>query len=561
MGLLHTLTFAQEKKEKLTSYEGISARTIQKKKLQDQADNTQKATEEPHLNKKQSNSFYIKDIILKDAKFLNRRTRKRLLAPYLNKYLNAKKVGNLVQDIRAYYLKKGYPTTQVKVVLGQNLKDGVLQIVVSIGFIEEIILNDHKRRDSGKVFMAFPWFRNRPLYLPYLEQGIDQINSVPSSNATLKILPGLLEGGSVIQIDHIVNKPVRLDLGGDNLGEEDSGKWRWKYNLSFDNLFRINDNWVIHYNINQAKKLKETKLRDYSFMVKFSFPVGYFNFSTTHTMRSSIKPIRLSKQGGLFTRKNNSHNYDIKFLIYKHRNNKGSMILGFTHATTTNYVQDIALQVQNDLQTQLKVGTNHLGLIFAGQYMLDFNYEQNLTGLGSETGKESLSKQDKKRFKKFDFHFSWVRPFALFKQFLSYKMDCLGQYSKDEGMNLHQLTITNIDHVRGFEQSYTGHKGICSKQELSLHHLFSFSRWLRPLEFQAGIDIGYLPKVSNIEPKLEQLPLTLMGWGLGCRYHINWLSLDFTYAKPLYISKHLTIPSNTYQMIFNFTIKLHALVP
>lgn len=557
---LYSINWGYPKESKPISHHKI---ITQEKPSLEKINKTRTTTKKLFSEEINSDSFYIKQIVLKDAKFLPQRVKKRLLAPYINTDLNAKKITRLVQNIKAYYIRKGYPTTQVKVILGQNLKDGVLQLVVSMGFIEEIILNQHTVRDVGKIATAFPFYRNKPLYLPYLDQGIEQINSVPSSHATLRILPGLQEGGSLIQVDHVANNPVRLDIGGDNLGEEKTGKWRWKYNLAIDNLLSINDTILLHYDINHAKQVGTTKLRDYSLLFKLGFPIGYFNFSTTHSLRSLVSPTAISDY--LYKRKISNHSYDVRFFIYKYRVNKGLLSLGFVHTSMDNQMGDIRLTTQTGIKAQLKVGTNHTGLFLKGQYALDVSYEQDLGRLDAEKyvplayNMNGVPKPNK-RFKKVNIHFTWIKPVTFFSKLLSYQLDCSGQYSKDEIESSHQFDITRLGCVQGFNKSYTGNKGICCKQELSLHQLVSFSRWLLPFQPVIGIGLGYLPTVSSTDLNLGKDSLILMNFTVGCRYSNNWFSFDCTYAKPLYHSKHLPISKDSYQVIFDFAIKLHGLL-
>ncbi|MEM7055270.1 MAG: ShlB/FhaC/HecB family hemolysin secretion/activation protein [Bacteroidota bacterium] len=262
-------------------------------------------------------TFYIRKILIEDAKFLSKRSKQKLIAPYINNYLDTNKISQLVQDLKAFYIKLGYPTTQVKVVIGQSLREGILKLVVINGFIEAIKLNQHTLREKAKVATAFPLLRGKPLYLNHVEQGIDQINATPSSHATLKILPGLQEGGSIIQIDNLVIHPLRLEVGGDNLGEEEVGQWRGKVNLGLDNLLSINDNLMLHCASNKAKELAGHKLKSQACMASFSFPVGYYTFSTTHSMGSSIIPAKSKHHTSLHLNKNRSHSYEAKRLIYK----------------------------------------------------------------------------------------------------------------------------------------------------------------------------------------------------------------------------------------------------
>jgi hemolysin activation/secretion protein len=565
--LLHGLALAQESNQQAFSAQELKDQEGRGLIIQEFVDSVLENGQGPQEDKELSPSLYIKSITLQNAKFLSKKTRKRLLAPYLHTYLNTEKIGKLVQDLRACYIAQGYPTTQVKVIIGQNLQAGDLKLLINIGFIEEIILNEHTHRDKGKIAMAFPFFRDKPLYLPYLEQGIDQINNVPSAHATLKILPGLTEGGSVILIDNVIHKPVRLDIGGDNFSDGESGKWRWNCKLAIDNLLSMNDNLVVRYNTNQAKVIKTTKLRNHSLMLNFSFPIGYFNFCTSHNIGSSIRPAGTTQYQILYKGSSYSQSYEVKFPIYKHKVDKGTILFNLGHSKSANYVQDAPMKTQNGGQTQLKTEMTHIGLLFKGQYHLSIAYEHGLTWFGAEVDKKEpapgvkAAVMPKRQFKKINMNGVWMRPFAFLRQLLNYQLNLSGQYSRDEIISSHQFNLTASDHVRGFTEDHYGNKGMYCKQELSFMHLLSFTRWLYPLQLVAGIDIGYLPNVSNTVPKNEKLSLTLMSYALGLHYHMRWLSIDFTYAQPLYSSKKWNISNKTYQIYLSGSFKIRELFP
>lgn len=503
-------------------------------------------------------TFYIKKILIEDAKFLSKKNKQKLVAPYINHHLDADKISKLVQDLRAFYIKKGYPSTQVKVVIGQNLQDGILKLVVVNGFIEAIKLNKHTLRDQAKVATAFPLLKGKPLYLKHLEQGIDQMNALPSSNATLKILPGLQEGGSIIQIDNVVIHPFRLDIGSDNLGEKEAGQWRGKVNIGLDNLLSINDNLTLHYASNKAKALENRKLRSKAFMASFSFPLGYYTFSTTHTICSSIIPAKTQTHTSLHLNKNRSHSYEVKRRIHKTSTHKTSLFIGLTHRKTAGYIRDVLIPSQNSKYTHTKIGTNHTGLLFSGQYILDIAYHQGVDWLGAQKDTQPQQPDSPQaQFKKLCLHLFWMRPFSLFRQLLSYQFSFSAQYSQDELLSPDQWAIAGLAHVRGFQERYSGKKGLCLQQEISLHNLCSFSPLLLPLQLLVALDIGYLPKVASTDPKLGNKPAALVSWAWGCKYNGTWLSADFTVAKPLKKSKHLA--DNTYQAYINIAFKLHTI--
>lgn len=510
--------------------------------------------------------FYLHKITLQGAKFLGRRARKRLLEPYLHQLVDATQINQLAQAIRAYYIAQGYPTTQVKVRVGQNLQAGELKIDIQLGFIEAIILNGHTARDKGKVATAFLWFKGRSLYLPYLDRGIDQLNSAPSSWATLRILPGLQEGGSVILIDQTVSKPLRINIGGDNLGKEQTGQWRWKYHIDIDNLLSVNDSWSAHYDINHAKKAQGKNLRAHHLMLKLSFPIGYLSFTTSHNLGSSITPTGSHNFSKLFTQKSHAQAYEVKCPLYKHGGSKGIISATLSHSTASNLVGDVMLNTQSKPETQGKLEMNHTGVVYQGIYALTFSYEQGLPWFGAEVDSDKpepgvkTSDKPKSQFKKISFHVRWNRPFTLFKQSLHYQLHCAGQYSRDEIVGSHQLSLVGSEQVRGFTESYTGNKGVYSKHEISWKHLLPFTRWLYPLTVSTGVDIGYLPKRSNTDPKNAHLSLILASFIVGCQYQVGWLDIDCTYAQPLYINKEWGKLNEKGKIYVSCNLHVHELI-
>jgi len=522
-----------------------------------EADPAPSATEDPKAEKP---TFYIKEIVIEGATSLSKKNKQRLLAPYINSYLDVDKINKLVQDIKIFYIRKGYPTTQVKVVIGQSLQSGTLRLVVVNGFIEKIRLNKDTPRDKGRILTAFPLLSGKPLYLKHLEQGIDQLNALASSSATLKILPGKLEGGSIIQIENIVTNPLRVDIGGDNLGEAETGRWRGKVNLALDNLLSINDNITLHYATNKAKKIRDKKLSNKSFLVSFTFPLGYYIFSTTYNLASSITPAKSHSYTSLYFNKNNSNSFDVKRVIYKTRTHKISLGVGLALKRTAAFLEDTPIGNQTRKLSVGKGNLNHTGLLFRGQYVLDISYFQGLSWWGAKKDAQpTQAGQAKAQFKKLNLHLLWMRPFLLLKQYFSYQLNLSAQYSKDALFGSEQFSIAGLEQVRGVQQQHVGNQGLCFKQEIALHNLLSFSPMLIPFQPLVGLDIGYLPQVSSMDPKFGNKPGTLVSWACGCKYGGSWLSFDFTYAKPIYRSEHLK-KGNAFQVYFNLSFRLHHML-
>ena len=50
------------------------------------------------------NAFFIKKIVLEDAKFITRQQKRKLLKPYIHKYIDSRQINQLIKDIKSIAL-------------------------------------------------------------------------------------------------------------------------------------------------------------------------------------------------------------------------------------------------------------------------------------------------------------------------------------------------------------------------------------------------------------------------------------------------------------------------
>jgi hemolysin activation/secretion protein len=158
--------------------------------------------------KKKEPCFDIKTIELKGATILKGKELDKITKPYSGSCIGITGINNLMREVTNYYVDKGYVTTRVAVPQ-QDLKSGNLEIMVMEGTVEDIILNENTWRDKAQVKMAFPFMKGRVLNLRDIEQGLDQLNRLASSTATMQLMPGEKQGGTKVVI---TNNPVKQNV-------------------------------------------------------------------------------------------------------------------------------------------------------------------------------------------------------------------------------------------------------------------------------------------------------------------------------------------------------------
>ncbi|MDR2801260.1 MAG: hypothetical protein LBB52_08380 [Desulfovibrio sp.] len=130
------------------------------------------------------NSFHIEGVTL-----LSRRTLEKITAPRENTCLSLSGINGLLQEITNAYVEKGYITSRA-LLEPQDLSTGVLRIRVVEGRVESIGPDESSTMNSRQFLTIFPFVKGSILNLRDIEQGLDQLNRLPSNRAAMRVEPG-----------------------------------------------------------------------------------------------------------------------------------------------------------------------------------------------------------------------------------------------------------------------------------------------------------------------------------------------------------------------------------
>ena len=131
----------------------------------------------------------VKNILVRGATVFSASQIADLTVPYENQCLSLAGITNLLRAITNAYIEQGYITSRAFADPTQE-EAGVLRIMVIEGRVEDIIFNEGDRDMYYRGYMSFPSIKGKVLNLRDIEQGIDQMNRLPSGNATIELLPG-----------------------------------------------------------------------------------------------------------------------------------------------------------------------------------------------------------------------------------------------------------------------------------------------------------------------------------------------------------------------------------
>lgn len=511
----------------------------QQRKNQELLERTQPPTKVKQLRspeiKKKEKCLPIDHITLKDAVHLSSKERHRILAPYEGSCMGGTNINKLIVDITNYYISKGYVTTRTYIPK-QNLSSKGLILNVIPGKVESISLNKNKTwKDRMQARMAFPHLKGKLLNLRDSEQGIDQINRLPSSSASLQLWPGQEVGGTEILVTNQRKDTLRGTIAYDNGGQSATGRDRMTLGIEEDHLLGLSETLGLYYiGSNDTNALA----------FNGSIPYGYWTLSGTSSYSDYLSLLEGSAE--LFgTTWNNSIKLDR--VVYRDTIIKASVYGALNVKESSRLINEVILSPQP--LTVLRTGITGLWHMKKGVLNFDAAYSQGVTMFGAIEDPDQLADDvPRAQFHKLDGILSYYRPLA----YGALRSSINAQYSFDPLYSSEQLNMGDNSTVRGFTGSQvSGDSGIYNRNEWSVpiptmlaKHTGKLSEHFMPYSF---VDVGYAQLKASNDPGY------MAGLGVGARFSYGRFSGDIAAAIPVLSSGN--VEDNGFELYLNLVGK------
>ena len=448
--------------------------TIRKERERKKKEAEEESKKQTPISEKPTQCFEVKSIALIDANSLSKRQQKKLISPFIGKCASAKTLTEIITAIQTLYNDQGYVTARV-VVPKQNIQSGNLELKMLEGKIDEVIIDDDKFSDKMQELTAFPLLEGEVLNLNDINQGIYQINRLPSNNAAMKIIPSDEEGEANIYVQNQKRFPARATIGYDNLGNEFTGIRRTNFAGSFDNLLFLNDAINLSYSTNLDDDSQQKDIK--SFSSGISIPFGYntlsYDYSRTEfrgTNEGINGPIRLTG----FSQRNNA-------TIDRVLLNEGNFrLLVQTSLTTKSSASYLNSEKIDTSERKLTIGS--VGLTISNYFKNGTNlylkptYYKGLRILDAKQDDKNISAQTPKaQFDYFKLYGSVSKRFVI-PEFISKNQipftastEFDSQYAKQTLFGTEQFAAGGYYSVRGFRENFiTGDSGYYFRNKINI---------------------------------------------------------------------------------------------
>jgi hemolysin activation/secretion protein len=435
--------------------------------------------------------FPIQDIELKGADSLSAADRARLLKPYIGQCLGVAQLNELLKVITDYYIAKGRVTSRAYLPQ-QDLSSGHLQVLVVEGKLEALKGAEGSSVTDRELAMAFPGKVGEALNLREVEQLVDQLSRLPSKQAQMELTPGRQIGGSEVVVKNVPQKPWRASLSRNNDGQKSTGEQQWGAGLEWDSPLGLADQLILrggHDAISDHQKTSKSS------MFYYNLPWGWWNFSYSYSESEYRTFGRVDdfkfKQNG------DSQNHQLRAERVIHRDDvsKTSVNVGLTHLRTNNYVLDARLPTSSNRLSEFQVGLTHGRRIGSAFVNLDVGMQNGIGAFDAQSNRQERDAQGNltatPRYRKYTATMSYLQPFTLWGESLSFSSLATGQRSEDVLYSPQRMSLGGSYSVRGFkDQQLNGDSGGYWRNEVRWARPVTLD-WMRPAFAEYGASVGY----------------------------------------------------------------------
>jgi hemolysin activation/secretion protein len=467
-------------------------------------------TETPDIIE-EANCFHIDSIHVESSQLFLPNT---LSDPFQGKCLGKNSIELLLKSINKYLLSKGYVTARA-LLTEQDLSAGNLLIKVFSGAVENI---EFPAQYKNLWSHAIPVDLNRSLNMRDLEQGVDNLNRLPSQNITFDIEPGNKIGNSRIIANIQKGNPYGLTVNLDDAGSEATGKYQINVGGRTDNLLFLQDSLNLSFGQDLDSDQNNTSK---NYLASLSIPLGYWMME--YTVNGSEYEQLVSGDVQSFVSSGTTFDNKLKatYLMYRNSKVKWSLNSALRVRDRRGYINDTEVLVQRRNLTDIDIGASFRSYLDNGVLDASVNVIQGLDWLDAEEKSVSVQTPEYR-------YVSGMIAASQRLEFFSRK----GQLSTQFFAQWADTPIYSLDWynnggrytVRGFdsEHSISGEHGWRLKNE------FQFPVFFTGNNMFIGLDIGGVSGTGSQAYKDKEI----MGISTGLKGVYKSIGYDVFVAMP-----------------------------
>ncbi|EOW6617286.1 ShlB/FhaC/HecB family hemolysin secretion/activation protein [Cronobacter dublinensis] len=385
-------------------------------------------------------------------------------------------------------IEHGYITTRV-LIPAQDLKSGTLTFHILPGTISDIVFKDN----AGKYIHAinnFPQTKGDVLDLRGLEQGLENLQRAPGSNANIHLLPGTKPGETQVEVTRTQPKHWRLGAWADDSGSKYTGRYQSGLAFYLDNLTSLNDMFYAAYG--GGLKNQDGRRSD-NVSAFYSVPWGYWQFELYASKYRYTQTIHNGAFSYLYSGIEKYRSAQLSRVIYRSSSQKTTLALKAFRRDSTYLLNDVEIDVQRRKTSNWKLSLEHLAYLPFGQVKAALGYQKAAHWFNEQEDAEEEVGNADPQARIITLGVDGTFPFRVGALSMSYEPHFMSQTSPDRLTQPDKFTIGNRWTVRGFDGETTiyADKGWYLRNDINLN----LPQW--GAQPYAGVDYGEVKGSKN----------------------------------------------------------------
>ncbi|WP_243378214.1 ShlB/FhaC/HecB family hemolysin secretion/activation protein [Stenotrophomonas indicatrix] len=397
--------------------------------------------------------------------------------PASGRCLGTEGINVVMKRVQNAIIARGYVTTRV-LSAPQDLNTGTLTLSVVPGRFREAVFTEADGRHPA-IANALPIRSGDLLNLRDIEQGLENLQRVPTVTADIKIAPadgeGAAPGQSDLNIDWKQRSPVRASLTLDDAGSQGTGKLQANATLSLDNPLGLNELFYV----SAGRGVFNGKGKDTnSWTAHYDVPYGYWLFGATASAYDYSQTVVGAYESYDYSGRSGNAEARVDRLLLRNAKTKLGIYGRGWQRTSKNYIDDTEIEVQRRRTSGWELGLTHKQFIGAATLDATLAYRRGTGAFHALRSPEemaqawdpSLPLEGTSRMKLITADAQFSVPFQLGKQRLRYTAAWRAQWNRTPLSPQDRFAIGGRYTVRGFdgESSLSGERGWSLRNDLSL---------------------------------------------------------------------------------------------
>lgn len=449
--------------------------------------------------------------------------------PVVGHCLGAEGLSVVVTRVQNAIIERGFVTTRI-VAAPQNLAGGTLTLSVIAGRVHAVRLAPGVSVSRATLWNALPLKAGDILNLRDIEQGLENLERVPTVQADVQIVPAdgadAKPGDSDLVIQWAQAKVFRVTASVDDAGSKATGKYQGGLTLSYDHWWTLND--LFYVNVGHDLGGGDAGNRGtHSQALHYSVPFGYWQLAWNASNSAYRQAVAGATQTYLYSGDSSNSDLRLSRLIYRDAVHKSTVFVSGWVRSSSNYIDDTEVQVQRRQMAGWQVGASHKMLLPQASVDANVAYRQGTGAMGSIPAPEEAFGEGTSRPRLITADLQLARPFKIGNATWRYTAALRGQWNRTPLIPQDRFAIGGRYSVRGFDGELTlsAERGWLLRNDLAIGLGHSGH------EIYVGLDHGQV--AGNSAQALVGNKLT--GAALGMRGAYQGLSYDVFWSWPLYM--------------------------